>query len=299
MGGGGSGKSTQTTTKSIDPALRPLFEQTGTNVANIQGMIAPGFGEFLQPTPQAIPGLTQGQQNVLAAYGARAFGQPFNAYDQAATNYANFQTGMQLPEQAALQTAGGAGLYNSPELLALGQIGRFASGEIGSAPATQAAMTAVRNPVLNELGLAGLGNSSAVGTELGGAYAPILAQEMAIRAGVIPQLTGMGASQRTGALTGAQLQSQIANALRGAQQFGAEFLGRQGTEYEGRTAANLGAYGTAEEKVRQIEVQRGEATLKDFLRRQGLGSEFLTGVLSGFPAITGSTVVGKQSGGGK
>lgn len=297
-GGGGKTKTNQTTTQSIDPTLQPLFGQTGSMVQGIQAGM-PDFGQFFNPNVQQIPGLTQGQQNVLGQYGARAFGNPFNAYDTAGANYAQTQANFNSPEVNAFNTAPTLGNLNAPENAALGQIDRFTSGEIGQSPATQAAMAAVRNPVLNDLAMAGLGNSDALSSSLGGAYAPILAQEMSIRAGAIPQLAGIGAQQRGGALAGAQLQSQLGQALRGGQQFAGQFLGQQGQQYDARTGQRLDTYNAAEEKGRQILQQQGEAAYKDFVRRQQLGSEFTTGILSGFPSITGTNVVGQQKGGGK
>ena len=147
----------------------------------------------------------------------------------------------------------------APESQALAQIGQLTGGPLGSSPATIAAMNAVRNPVLNDLALAGLGNSDAIGSNLAAAYSPILAQEMAQRAAVVPQLANIGN-------TLANRQSQL-----------------------------LGEYGAGEEQVRGIEEARGQATMQDFLRRQGLFTDFTTGLLSGgFPKIGNS--VTKSSG---
>lgn len=301
MGGDSGGKTSQNTTQNIDPSLKPLFTNTADIVGGIQTGLNQGgyFGQFFNQNPQQIPNLSQGQQSVLGAYGARAFGDPANAYDIAGTGYAQGAGQLNAQEASALGVAPTLGNLNNPEQAALGQIDRFTSGEIGSSPATKAAMAAVRTPVMNDLAMAGLGNSDALASSLGGAYAPILAQELAIRAGAIPQLASIGAQQRGGQLAGAQLQTGIGQALRGGQQFGAQFLGQQGQNLDTRQAGNLSTYFGGEEAARQIEAQRGQANLADFLRQQGLMSQYTTGILSGMPTITSSNVVGKTSGGGK
>src|SRR5262245_1442700 len=107
MGGGGQGGGSSNSWQSqqIAPEVAPLFGSTGNIVKNIQDTGVGGGGEgflpFFGAQPQQIPGLTQGQQNVLQAYGARAFGQPFNAYDIAGTNYAHAAGGLNAQELSA------------------------------------------------------------------------------------------------------------------------------------------------------------------------------------------------------
>jgi hypothetical protein len=255
---------------------------------NVLGMNAQGqnlYQQMFSPNVQQIPGLTPGQQNVLGQYGARAFGEPTNIYDQLGGQYARQSGQMTTPEMQALNIAQGSGIggYNNPEYQALEQINRFAGGEIGSSPATIAAMKAARDPALNDLALAGLANSDAVASNLTAAYAPILSQEMALRAGVIPQLAQMGASQRAGALTGAQLSGQIGQQLRGGEQFGAGFLGQLGRDIEQRQGTRLGEYYGTEEAQRQIAAQQSEAAYNDFLRQINAASTLSTGLLGQAP----------------
>lgn len=227
---GGGGSSNTTSTASIAPELQPLFAQTGTTVAGLQNQITPQFNEFFASQVQDIPGFTQGQMDINRQLRSQAFGPALNQ-----------------PQQDAYNSL--TSLINSP---------------VGSSPATIAAMQAIRSPVLNDLALAGLGNSDAVGSELGNAYAPILAQEMAQRYAAIPQLHQLGTTAFS-----------------------------QGQQ-------NLGAYGASEEQQRGILETRGQAELADLLRRQNLGTGFTTGILGGFPSIGGqtSTTTTKQSGGG-
>lgn len=223
--GGGGGSST--TQASIPKELKPLYTQTAGEIMDLQPQIAGEFDQFFGNQTQQIPGLTQGQQDIGAFQRMRAFDPNI----------------LNTSEQAAQRQL--LDLINSP---------------VGSAPGTIASMKAARDPALNDLAMAGLGNSDAVGTSLVGAYAPFLMQEQQLRAQAIPQLQNLGATE-------ANRQSQY-----------------------------LSEYGTTEEKARGIEEARGQATLADLLRRQGLGSQFTTGILSGMPSITGSTTTSKQSG---
>jgi len=229
MGGGGPVKSTSGTDATIAPELQPLYGQTGTTVQGLQSNIAPSFSEFFQPQTQFVPGFSSGQQDINAALRQQAFGPSMTA----------------------------------PQMDAYGSLMTLANSPVGSSPQTIAAMQAIRDPTLNDLAMAGLGNSDAVGTSLGGAYAPILAQEMAQRFQAIPLLNQLGA-----------------------------------TAY-GQQQQNLASYGQSEEARNAIGAAQGEAITKDLLRRQGLGSQFTTGILGGFPALGGSTTVSKQTGGGK
>lgn len=226
---GGATKSSGGTENTIAPELQPLYSQTGGMIQGLQADIAPQFSQFFNAQPQIIPSPTGGQNNLNAAYANQAFGPAMNAQQDAA----------------------------------FGSLMSLANSPVGSSPQTIAAMQAARDPVLNDLAMAGLGNSDAVGTSLGGAYAPILAQEMAQRFQAIPLLNQLGS-----------------------------------TAY-GQQQQNLGAYAQDEEQRRQIAASQYEAQTKDLLRRQGLGTQFTTGILGGFPAISGTTTTSKTSGGGK
>ncbi len=230
MGGGsGATKGSSNTEASIAPELQPLYAQTGRMVQGLQADVVPQFSGFFSQQPQYIPGFTAGQQDINSALRSQAFGPAMNAQQDAAFG--------------SLMT-----LANSP---------------VGSSPQTIAAMQAIRDPTLNDLAQAGLGNSDAVGSSLGAAYAPIVAQEMAQRFQAIPLLNQLGST--------AYAQQQ----------------------------QNLGAYGQSEEAQRGLWAAQEEANTKDLLRRQGLGSQFTTGILGGFPALGGSTTSTKQTGGGK
>lgn len=300
---------------------------------NYSGLPGTPLDEFLFPHYQQIPGFTPGQQALSQTQLNRAFSNPLTYQELAAQNLSstfgnlrypeasalglssNFGN-LRYPEASALQLSGGFGNLRFPEAAALGQINYVSGGPLGQAPATLAAMDAVRNPVLNDLALAGLGNSDAIASNLAGAFSPILAQEMATRAAVIPQLTGLGQQLRGGDISAAQLQQQIGGALRAGDisaadlqsQIGAAL--RAGDIQTANTLMQLG--GTAatresqlineafqtQELQRAIEEGRGQAELADFLRRQQLAQSLTTGILGGFPAVTGGTSTTKQSGGG-
>lgn len=229
--GGSSGGGTSSTQNTIAPELQPLFAQTGSTIMDLQPGITDQFSSFFAPNVQAIPGFTEGQQQIADFQQQQAFGP----------------------------------ILNSNELAAQSQLMSLLNSPVGSSPMTIAAMDAARTPVLNDLALAGLGNSDAVGTNLAGAFSPILAQEMAMRMAAIPMLQQLGSTE-------ANRQSQY-----------------------------LSEYGTTEEAQRAIQEAQGAAAYNDFLRLQGLGTQFSTGLLGNFPSITGSTTTSSTntSGGGK
>jgi len=262
------------------------------------GLPGTPLDEFLFPRPQQIPGFTPSQFDVLGQQQQRAFGPQITPQEQQAQNLAGGFGQLRFPEASALGLSQNFGGLRFPELLGLGQIGQFAGGEIGQSPATLAAMAAVRGPVLNDLALAGLGNSGAVGTELAGAFAPILAQELQIRAGVIPQLLGLGQQLRGGDVSAANLQSQIGERLRAGDVAGANLLAQQGQVLDLRESRRLGELGATAEQQRTLQQQQQEAIFNDFLRRQGIGSSLTTGLLGGFPAGLGAGAVTTTEGGG-
>ncbi len=231
---GGATKGSSSSTNEIAPELRPLFDKTAGMVSGMQSDIAPQFGGdngFFSSNPQFIPGFTD-VGNAMAQNQI----DRFNQYSQ--------------------------NPYTNAEQSALSGMQAFTNGPLGSAPATIAAMNAVRTPVMNDLALSGMGNSDAVGSNLAGAYAPILAQEMQARQSLLPQMAQLGN-------VGFQRQQGLASDVANTQ-----------------------------EQYRGIEEARGKADLNDFLRRQNLGSQFTTGILGGFPALGGSVSTSKQSGGG-
>ena len=299
MGGSGSsgGSGTQTTKNQIAPELKPLFGQTGTELMRLQGM-AP-MDPFLGVNPQQIPGATPGQMDILGAQRTRAFGEPLTTQEQQAQMLAGNFGQMRAPEQSAYNLSQNFGQLRMPENFGLLQAAEFAGGPMGSAPATQAAMAAVRDPVLNDLALAGLGNSTAVGSNLGAAYAPILAQEMAIKAGIIPQLFGLGQNLRGGDIAAGGLQAGLGERMRAGDVAGAQRLAQLGATVADRQSQLLSEYGTSEEATRKIAEAQQAAAYQDFLRRQQISQSLTTGLLSSFPNIGGSQVTRtNQSGGG-
>lgn len=280
------------------PGIAPGGVGTFQPVPTQGGLPGTPLDEFLFPRPQQIPGFTPSQFGVLGQQQQRAFGPQITPQEQQAQNLAGGFGQLRFPEASALGLSQNFGGLRFPELLGLGQIGQFAGGEIGQSPATLAAMAAVREPVLNDLALAGLGNSGAVGTELGGAFAPILAQELAIRAGVIPQLLGLGQQLRGGDISAGALQAQIGAGQRAGDVAGANLLAQQGQVLDLRESRRLGELGATGEQQRALAAQQQEAVFRDFLRRQGIGQDLSTGLLGGFPAGLGQGATTTTSGGG-
>ena len=148
-----------------------------------------------------------------------------------------------------------------PEQYAMMQSNELVGGPIGSSPATQAAMAAATPGIENQMEMAGLGRSGALPQALASAYGPIVAQEIAGRQAMVPQFLN---------------------------------LGKTLTE---RESTLLGEAGTSEEANRQLMAQQAQADTQDMLRRQNLAQSFITGVLGGFPTVTGQTGISKTSGG--
>lgn len=299
--GGGGGNSTSTTKQELPEELKPLFAQTANLVMEAQGQPGANLSQFLYPNPQFVPGATAGQQMIAQAQWNRAFNQPaLTPWEYWGASQAPTWGTADPVELAALSGARNWGQLYGPEQMALQQANYLTGGPLGEAPATQAAMRAVRTPILNDLAQAGLGNSSAVGLELQGGYAPILAQEMALRAQVIPQLGQIGQQQRAGAISQGNLQAQIGEALRRGDIEGANYLAAIGGTEAQRTSQLLQELGVSEEAIRQIEAQQALAQFQDFLRRQDLSQGLTLGVLGGFPTIGSRSVTStKTSGGGK
>ncbi len=232
MGSGGGSRGTSTTTEqaSIAPELRPLFGQTASFLQNLQAGPGGNLAQFFGANPQQIPGATPGQMDILQRQRSRAFGP----------------------------------MLTGPEGAGLMQLGELTGGPLGSSPATQAAMQAAMGPIQNQLALAGLGRSGALTTDLAGAFAPILAQEQAMRFGSVPQLFGLG------------------NTL------------------TGRQSGLLGELGQSEEAIRGLTETQGAANREDFLRRQALAQSLTTGILGSLPTtgLLGRQSTTRSSGGG-
>jgi len=235
MGSSGATKTSGSSTNEIAPELQPLYSQTGGMIQGMQADIAPQFGGpngFFSTNPQFIPGFTD-VGNTMAQ----------NQIDR----YNQYQ----------------ANPYTPVELDTLAGIRAMTSGPLGQSPQTLAAMNAVRTPVLNDMALAGMGNSDAIASNLAGAFSPILAQEMAARQSLLPleaQMSQTGFNRQPG------LAADVMN---------------------------------TQDIYRQIEAAQAQANTADFLRRQQLGQSLTTGVLGGFPSVSGTISSSKQTGGGK
>jgi hypothetical protein len=203
--------------------------------------------------------LASGDPNATPAYQNTFFDPFFRSQTQ---QIPDLTAGAQALRNFQMQRALG-GIYTQPDVNALNQIDQLTGGPLGMSPATQSAMAAIRVPVMNDMALAGLGNSDAVASNQAAAFAPILAQEMQMRASLVP------------------IQQQIAENL----------VKRQSTL--------IGESFGTEEQARAIEEARGKAQLNDLIRLQNLGQTYSTGLLSGFPAAGGTTSSTKSSGGGK
>jgi len=264
MGSGGSAsKTTGSTENNIAPELRPLFEQTAGTITGLQPAIAGQAGDFFGQNAQQIPGFTPDQINLANQQLRRAYGDPLSGYETEAANMAR-----------------GFGQATGPEAAGLAQINQLQNTPFGTLPTTQAAIAAARDPALNELAMAGLGNSDAVGTSLAGAYAPIYAQEMAFRNQAVPQLIQAGQNMAS------------------RQQAGAGLLGQIGGIGQQRQSDLINQAFGSQEAARGLQQTQGQSNLNDLLRRQGLFSQFTTGILGGFPALSGTSTISKTTGGG-
>lgn len=232
MGGSpsGGGSSTTESKATIAPELQPLFKQTAGNVMDLQNNPNANLAPFLNSQPQYIPQMSPEQQALLQYQGMRAFGP----------------------------------IATGPEMAGLNQYGQLFGGEIGSSPYTQQAIQAASRPMLNELSMAGLGNSSAVSNVMSEAALPYIGKEIDMRYNSVPNLFGLGQT------------------------------------LSGRQSALLGEYGQGLGQQQDLAGQQAEANFNDFLRRQALSQSLTTGVLGTLPTtgLTNSTSKTTQNSGG-
>lgn len=222
-GGGGRQTASSQSTATIPSELSPLFSQTGTTAQQFQ-QAAP-LAPFLAPSPFPVAGLSPTQQfaiGQLPALTQRSFGE-------------------QAGQQALLN---------------------FATGDIGQSPAVLAALDAFQSTVeprvQNQLALAGLGNSGALGQELQSAFI-----------GQLQPLFQQGLQQQQAAAT------QLAD-------IGSRENQRVGQQIQ--LAQQLGQVQQAAEQARINQIQQ------DFLRRQALAEQALFGPLGQFlPTAIGQT----------
>jgi len=174
-------------------------EQQGLGLAGQSALLTPGELQAM-----SMAGQTSGQnqaENLAMNVGQQLSSGGPNSYQQLADQYVRLGVPLHSAEQAAYQQLHGGytgGQMSQAEQQALNQLGFFTSGPFGQAPATLAAQQAFRRfqepEIMQQLALAGLGRSGAVGTSLAEgearALVPFLTQEMANRL----QATGMGAN---------------------------------------------------------------------------------------------------------
>ena len=132
------------------------------------------------------------------------------------------------PEGSALDSATRFSDFRMPEIAALLQANELTGGPIGSSPATQAGIAAITPRIQNEMAMAGLGRSGALPEALASAYGPIVAQEIAGRQAIIPQLAAMGQAQRQGDITGAGMFQRAGEAQRAGDEVSAQMFQRAG-----------------------------------------------------------------------
>lgn len=220
-GGSGGGGSTSTTRASIAPQLRPLFSQTAGEIMRLQNLPSTALDPFTQSQPQYIPQFSPEQNALLQFQGARAFGP----------------------------------VITGQEMGGLNQLSMLTGGEVGTSPYTQQAIQAASRPMLNELSMAGLGNSSAVSNVMSEAALPYIGKELDYRMQSVPMLMGLGQT------------------------------------LSGRQSALLGEYGQGLGAQQDLAAQQAEANFNDFLRRQAISQQLTTGVLGTLPTtgLTNST----------
>ena len=196
-------------------------------------------------------------------------------------------------------------------------LAQFTGGPIGSSPIFGAAVDAFKAntlPVIQQqFQLQGLGNSPALGqaagTALGANLVPLLQGEMANRLAAIQQMQGRRAGMTSelglaanivdqnqqraldAARLAGSLQLGLSDPLRAAAQLG-----------QSRQQLALESFGAAGQAQRGVELERVDAQMQDFLRRQALSEAATTGVFGGSvlpPTLSQSGVSKTSSGGGK
>jgi len=227
MGSGSSQQQSGTSLPIINPLMRQLLRQStqadigGLNAANAAG----GLPGLLQPHPQQIAGLTGGQ----------------------------------IQDIGQLQQWGMSGTPQEQQAQSL--LSGLTGGDIGSSPATAAAMRAYSQNVAPTIasGLAasggGRGGEMAAALQQGqtSAYVPLVQQEIANREAGIGQAAGLG-QQRS---------QDVQNAITGQQM------------------------------IQQNQQQQFDAQYQDYLRRSGLIQQLTQGPMQQF----GGAAMGQRTSG--
>lgn len=317
-------------TGSTGGSLPPYPGPEGGGVPPLPGSV---LDEFLFANPQFIPQASPGQLGILGRQQQRAFGPQITPQEliaqfgfggagqmrpgeEFATGLTSTFPFLRPEEGAAIGLGTGFGQLRFPEELGLLQANELVGGPIGSSPATQAAIQAITPKIQNEMSMAGLGRSGALGDALASAYGPIVAQEIAGRQAIIPQLMGLGGALRQGDVTqagqltnianaarsgsvqAAQIQAQIAQAQRTGDLEGATRLAALGNQLVQRESTLLGEAATSEEALRELAAMQFQSFQQDMLRRQQIAQQLTTGILGNFPSVTGTSTVSKTKGGG-
>jgi len=335
----GTGRSSQTQTATIPDELKPLINASVLQAMGLQeAMPITGFSE---PHPQTVPGLTPQQEALIGQTIGFSQAPPGSWLDQQAFNMAN-QAGSSNPFQGqAMGFAGqaasgnqyqgqsssmatGAGNLMGPEQEAMAGLGLFSQGQLGQAPATIAAQQAFQQfevPTIEQnLALAGLGRSGAVGTAIAEgearALVPFLTAEMMNRLQAAQTQAGIGSAQGNRQVQGAGVLSQLAqNATQGqlgaaqvaatlggqaiqGQLGGAQLIQGLATTLANRARSDTQAALEAAGIPRQVAAQQAEAEFNDFMRRQQLSASATLGPLDQtLPLMMGRTVSTSGSGG--
>jgi hypothetical protein len=294
MGGGSKGTTStvQGATPMVDPTMQPLIAQSAARFANAQNL-APGLETLLSPTPQQIPGQTPAEQMFMNAIFAAATGGADS------TPYANTYERMAAGLMPQLATPAGSRIMEwagAPEMQAMDQINKMltdANAPIGSSPATLQAKQALEDQyknetlptIQNQMMLAGLGNSGALGESIArarsgvaAAEVPLLQQEIANR--LQTQQFGTQQYENIGQNLDTRRQQGIMNAITQLTGLGGTTSNRQ----DQRLNQALGAAG----QPRELQTQQEQANFLDQQRIQAMIEQLTMGPLNIFgPSLIG------------
>lgn len=259
MGSGGSsgqGTVTQGATPQIPAELRPLIKQSAAGITAAQK--AQPLSDLFNPMVQNVPDLTPLQQLLIQ----RQVGFALPGGNAGSALTPNMPTGGSMTDTSGLGSA------SSPELASLMQLMQTTGGPVGSSPTTQQGMGVLENQfnqttlptIQNQLALAGLGNSGAVGRSIGDA-----------RSGVAAATTPL-------------LQQEVQNRMQSAQQ-----LQQLGGTLAGRERSDVNAAMGAAGQQYDIAAQQAQAQFNDAQRRAALTEQVNFGPLD----ILGPSLIGQ------
>jgi hypothetical protein len=295
----------------IPDELRPLLGTAGAVGKQFALQGAPLLASLMTTSrPQHIPGLSP-----LERFGGNVISQQAGESpylrEAALTNLGAVMGGSVRREPEYRMGMGqfgdilSGGIRRTPEYgLGMGQLQQLVEGDIGESPVTQQAISALRAPleqqffettlptIQNQMALAGMGHSAALGDQirkaLGGAMGtfqkgitPLLQQEVGFRQQAVPTLLGMAESQvgrqeRIAPQLLGMAESQVGRQERIAPQLLGLAESQVGRQQQGvpmlldlaqRDMQQAVGFGGME---RGIEEARGQAALQDLLRRQNI-----------------------------